>query len=219
VVGTPTFLPAPNTNANWVARDKAVAVAPRGKPNVIFLGDSIFDRFQNGPGAKVWKMDIAPLGAKDWAVTSSTTQNLLWLLNQGILNQVKPGAVVLMIGTNNLGEGDSPQDTAAGVAACVLAIRARLPRAGIVLVGLLPRGDDPHGVYRREVPLVNRLIAPLTALGRVRFVDTGKPFLNPNGTMHVRLLPDGTHPSAAGYEILVRAIQGPLRAFLGHRVP
>jgi lysophospholipase L1-like esterase len=152
-------------------------------------------------------------------VTSSTTQNLLWLLNQGVLDRIKPAAVVLLIGTNNLPDGDSPQQVADGVRACVLAIRAHLPRAGIVLVGLLPRGAESHGPLRWEVPLVNRLIAPLTALGRVRFVDAGKPFLNPNGTMHVRLLPDGTHPSPAGYTLIVNAIRRSLQAFLHRQVP
>jgi lysophospholipase L1-like esterase len=219
VVAGPSFLAAPNLDGKWQAREHEVVVAPKGAPNVIFLGDSILDRFQHGPGFKVWKQHIAPLGAKDWAVTSSTTQNLLWLLDQGILNRLRPGAVVLLIGTNNLGQGDSVQQTVDGVRACVLAIRSHLPRAGIVLVGLLPRGPDPHGAFRWEVPQVNHQLAALTALGRVRFVDPGKPFLNPNGTMHVRLLPDGTHPSPAGYKLLVDAIRGPLQAFLAHHVP
>jgi lysophospholipase L1-like esterase len=210
-------IPAPNPDIVWEVREQAVMSQPHGRPNVVFLGDSIFDRFQHGPGVGVWRAHLAPLGAKDLAVTSSTTENVLWLLDQGILGRVNPGAVVLMIGTNNLKE--DPAEVAQGVATVVAAVRARLPHAGIVLFGLLPRGADPHGVFRTEVPQVNRLIAPLGALPRVHYMDVGSAFLNRDGTIKERFLPDFIHPDRQGYVILYHDLRGPLSAFLGHKVP
>jgi lysophospholipase L1-like esterase len=211
-----SVVPAPNLDPVWITRDRAVMVQPHGKPNVVFLGDSIFDRWEHGPGAAVWWNHIQPLGAKDLAVTSSTTENVLWEINAGVLNHIHPLAVVLMIGTNNLKE--NPREVADGIVADVMAIRARQPRAGIILLGLLPRGADPLGQFRWEIPVVNALIAPLAGLPRVRFVDPYRQFLNRDGTLKAWLFVDGIHPTHPGYYILFNDLRSALHAFLGQKV-
>jgi beta-glucosidase len=116
--------------------------------------------------------------------------------------------------------GESPQQVADGIRAVVLAIRAREPRAGIIVLGLLPRGRDPHGPFRSEIPLVNRLVAPLGTMPRVRFLDVGGSFKHPDGKLRGGLfLPDSIHPSKGGYAVLLNDLRPALQAFLGRRVP
>jgi lysophospholipase L1-like esterase len=219
VLGPPPISPALSTGLIWRARANEILSQPHGNPNVVFLGDSIFDRFQNGAGAAVWLAHIAPLGARDLAASSSTTQNVLWLIDHGVLDGTSPSAVVLLIGTNNFVYQESPVEVAAGVQATVAAVHSRLPRAGIIVLGLLPKGKDPHGKFRWEIPMVNRLLAPLGALPGIRFLDVGSAFLNPDGTIEQNLLPDYTHPSAGGYQLLVDALRPLLKTFLGRDVP
>jgi hypothetical protein len=59
------------------------AVAAGQASNVVFLGDSITQFFQQKAGASVWSSQIAPLGAADLGVAGDTTNNLLWRLENG----------------------------------------------------------------------------------------------------------------------------------------
>jgi hypothetical protein len=209
----------PDPNPVWRQRAAEVLAQPKGSPNLVFLGDSILYHFEHAPGAPVWDAHIGPLGARDLAVPFSLTENVLYLINRGVLDGIRPAAVVLLIGTNNFFLKDTPAQVAAGIEACVAAIRARLPHAGILVMGLLPRGRDPHDPRRWEIPQVNRLVASLGALPGVRFLDAGAGFLNPDGTIKANLLPDFTHPSPAGYFLLTNDLRPDLEAFLGHKVP
>ena len=74
------------------------------------------------------------------AISGDQTQHLLWRLQNGEWPSTVPSAtVVLMIGTNNLGRGHLPGETARGVMAVVYDILRRLDGASRLLVlGLLP---------------------------------------------------------------------------------
>src|SRR6266542_4458746 len=77
--GTPlAALPVPAAIPYWEMKAAWLAVAPKGNPDVVFLGDSILDSFANGPGAAVWEARIAPFGVAELAIGASQTQNVLW---------------------------------------------------------------------------------------------------------------------------------------------
>jgi len=52
---------------------------------------------------------------------------------------LQPEVIVLLIGTNNLGAGMSPEDTLIGMKAVIDTIRSKRPLTHILLLGLLPR--------------------------------------------------------------------------------
>jgi lysophospholipase L1-like esterase len=205
----------PYGTAAWLARhDAFVARARQGGLDVVFLGDSITDFFATR-GAEAWNRDIAPLGAvADFGISGDRTQWLLWRVQHGELDGTGARVVVLMIGTNNLGAA-TPESVARGVAAIVAAVQAKLPGATIVLNALLPRGapDDP---LRAKLADVNARIAPLADGTRVRWLDPGPGYLAPDGTIPAELMPDGLHPSAAGYEVWTTALR-PLLDELVHQ--
>ncbi len=190
----------PYGTAAWRARhDGFVARARAGGLDIVFLGDSITDFFATR-GAEPWDREIAPLGSvADFGISGDRTQWLLWRVQHGELDGSGARVVVLMIGTNNLAAA-TPADVARGVAAVVAAVRERLPDATVVLNALLPRGapDDP---LRAKLADVNARIQPLADGSRVRWLDVGPAFLAPDGTIPPALMPDGLHPSAAGYEL------------------
>jgi beta-glucosidase len=194
-------------NDYWALRQaQNEARAQLGHANILFLGDSITDSLQNGAGQPVWDTYVAPLGAADFAVSGLTTSQVLWQVQTGQVAAVTPDVVVLLIGTNNLGLGQSPADTAAGITAVVNGIAAQLPRTRIVLLALLPRGESPMDPLRASVAQVNRLIARLGDGQRVRYLDMGRTFLQRDGSISSAIMPDFLHPSLLGYQYYSVAI-------------
>jgi lysophospholipase L1-like esterase len=198
--------PRPWNKAAWLAQhDGYVARARQGGVDVLFLGDSITEYFTTR-GKDVWDRAIAPLGSvADFGVSGDRTQFVLWRAQNGELDGTNARVVVLMAGTNNLASA-TPENVARGVAAIVGTVRAKLPNAIIVLNALLPRGtpDDP---LRTKAAAVNALIAPLADGTRVRWLDAGPGFLGADGTIAGALMPDGLHPSAAGYDVWATALR------------
>jgi lysophospholipase L1-like esterase len=214
----PAVVPMPGVG-RWLARQEGLAATPKGNPAVVFLGDSILARFAHGPGARVWRDTIAPYRAADFAIGGSETENVLWEIDQGQLDGIAPSVIVLMIGTNNLSHGQSAEDTAAGVAACVADIQAKQPSASILLLGILPRGPRPDAPLRPLIGQTNGLLANLDNGGNVNYLDLGSLFVGPDGRIPPAQMPDGVHPSTSGYWLLAAALQEPLQWLLAGQRP
>jgi lysophospholipase L1-like esterase len=215
----PATAPGPLAGAGlpyWDGREaQNEARAQQGHANILFLGDSITDFLQNGAGQPVWDQSFAPLGAADFAVGGATTSQVLWQVQTGQVAALTPDVVVLLIGTNNLGVlGQTPAEVAAGVAAIVDQIELQLPRTRILLLGVLPRGQDPTDPLRTSAAQANQMIAQLGDGRRVRYLDIGPTFLQPDGTIAPVVMPDFLHPSLLGYGLFTAAIQPALAAAL-----
>ncbi len=64
---------------------------------VVFYGDSITEGWA-GNGRKVWDKYYAPRHAYNYGIGGDRTEHLLWRLNNGEFDHVKPKLVVLKIG-------------------------------------------------------------------------------------------------------------------------
>jgi beta-glucosidase len=130
---------------------------------------------------------------------------------------------VVLIGVNNLLQGDTPEETAAGVAAVVGAIRAVSPTTRVLLLGLVPSGFPPNAPLRVEARQVNAEIAGLGLAqggpgwrGMVTFLDPSPAFLGPDGSVLPGLIQSDNHihPTAQGYLALAQEVQPVLRQLL-----
>jgi lysophospholipase L1-like esterase len=217
--------PAPR-DPKWVQRHEGfVELAKKGGVDVLFLGDSITDFWRtDNPakgGKKVWDANFAPLHAANFGISGDRTQHVLWRLQNGELEGIKPKVVVLMIGTNNTGfEPDkvtprnSPAEVVEGVTTIVRTLRTKLPGAKVLLLAIFPRGEKPDNPQRQQVAEVNRGIAGLADGKNVRFLDIGPKFLAADGTLPKEIMPDSLHPGEKGYEIWAQAIKKPLAEML-----
>jgi lysophospholipase L1-like esterase len=192
-----------------------------GPVPLLFLGDSITFGWLNTP---LWDSLYGSRGAENFGINGDHVEHLLWRIRRGELGRIEPAAVVLLIGTNNIGL-DAPEAIAEGIAAVVAEIRRRSPRTQILLLGLLPRGLAPrHGQLPvSETPdpriaAVNRLIAPLGNQARVTYLDFGDRLLGPDGRIDHAIQPDCLHLSVRGYVIWADAI-GPILDSLTGAVP
>jgi lysophospholipase L1-like esterase len=212
MVQNTAVIPVPR-DAKWLKRHEGfVAEAKKGGIDLLFLGDSITDFWRNR-GSNVWNQFYAPLHAANFGISGDRTQHVLWRIDHGELDGIKPKVVVLMIGTNNTGKEhdgktirNTAQETIAGVRAVVADIRAKLPDSKILLLGIFPRGnfDNPQ---RAEVALINTVIARLDDGKMVKYLDISPKFLEDDGALSRNIMPDLLHPNERGYRIWANAME------------
>jgi len=220
LAGNSAIVPAPRTApTNWVARHEGfLAEAKQGKCDLVFIGDSITDGWRNR-GLEVWNKFYAPRHALNLGIGGDRTQHVLWRIEQGELDGLKPKAVVLMIGTNNTGkekDGTARNSTAEvieGVTAVVKQIRAKLPQSRLLLLAIFPRGtiDAPQ---RAQIKEINTAIAKLDDGKMIKFLDIGKVFLAEDGSIPGTIMPDLLHPNEQGYQRWADAMEPTLAAML-----
>jgi lysophospholipase L1-like esterase len=205
--------PVQRPDAGWQARHRSiVGKAGEGGVEVVFLGDSITEGW-GGAGRDVWARDWAPRHALNAGVGGDRTQHVLGRLDDGLLEALaapsnRVSNVVLLIGTNNTyPPADSAEDVAAGVRAILSRLRERLPGATVTLMAVLPRERTP-GPLRAAVGAINERLRPLADGTRVKWLDLGARFVEPDGTIPARLMPDGLHLSGEGYEVWAAGLKG-----------
>jgi lysophospholipase L1-like esterase len=174
--------------------------------DLIFDGDSITAAWK-GAGHEVWAERYGKYNVYDMGIGGDRTENVLWRLQEGQVDNLHPKLVVLLIGTNDSVVNLTPEQIAAGVKAVVDDYRKRLPDAVILLQGIFPRSAHPTDPFRVKVEAVNKIISQYGDGKNVIYLDFGDKFLQPDGTLTADIMPDFLHPSAKGYEIWADAIQ------------
>lgn len=193
-----------NMHEEFLARTKA------GNVDLLFLGDSITQGWRGV--RKIWDRYYAPRNAANYGIGGDKTEHVLWRLEHGEIDGIKPKVVVLMIGTNNV-RRDEPSDIAAGITAIVKTLRKKLPDTKILLLGVFPRSRTPDQA-RERVKAVNDRIAGLDDGKAVKYLDIAPRFLEPDGTISSEIMPDYLHLSSKGYRIWADAIEPTLWSML-----
>jgi len=188
------------------------AQAKKGNIDLLFVGDSITMAWKSD-GRSVWDERYAPLKAANFGLGGDKTEHVLWRLQNGNLEGIKPKAVVLLIGTNNVGRVSS-KDLAEGISAIVREINTRLPESKVLLMGLFPRGETPNHPHRIQVAEVNAIISKLDDGKRVFFTDIGSQMMLPDGNISRDYLPDLLHLSTKGYKLWADNIQEKIDKFM-----
>ena len=163
---------------------------------IVFVGDSITE------GWHTLAQDFAGLGVKvvNRGIGGDTTPNLLYRLEDDVLS-LHPRALVVMIGTNDLGEHTTPADIAANLGVMLDRIRAVYPRIPIAWCLVMPRkGDDTYPDRIRE--LNARIFAIAAGDHHVVVCDTFSALALPDGTSKPEdFVPDRLHLNPAGYAV------------------
>ncbi len=215
----PAVTPVPRPGEWWeVLHKKYAERAAAGNIDVLFLGDSITQYWEDANpargGKSVWDREFAPLNSACFGIAGDRTQYVLWRLQNGEGEGYEPKAVVLLIGTNNTGNRNTPAETVEGIAAVVEEVKNRFPSTKILLLGLLPRSTKDNA-QRAQVEAINKALPKRHDGNRVVFLDIGNQFLDAEGNIPADVMPDLIHPSLKGYEIFADAIRQPLHDLLG----
>ena len=184
---------------NWMDRHNEILSKGNGNHfKRIIIGDSIM-HFWGGA-------DVAPVvyGADTWNAFDGSnlnmgcgydrTENVLWRIYHGELDNLTADKVLIKIGTNNISKGDSDEDIVAGIKAIVKAVKVRRPEAEITVMGILPRRNK-----EARVKQLNKSIKVMTKKLGVGFANPGINLLGKGGKINESLFKDGLHPNAEGY--------------------
>ena len=217
--------PAPR-DKNWEKRHEAfVAIAKRGNVDLLFLGDSITDAWGGeghgmGGGHKIFTSKFVPMKAANFGIGGDRTQHVIWRLQNGELDGIKPKVVQLMIGTNNSnGTDNTAEEIADGVKGIIDEIKKKSPSTKVLLLAVFPRNtgkdDAAKKIQKDKIDKVNSIISKLDDGGKsVKFLDIGSKFKDASGALPKELMPDQLHLSEKGYEIWANAVEGVLTSML-----
>jgi lysophospholipase L1-like esterase len=163
---------------------------------IVFVGDSITE------GWHTLEQDFAglPIKVVNRGIGGDTTPNLLYRLKEDVLD-LHPRALVVLIGTNDLGEHTSPADIAENLKVFHQRVRAAYPKIPIAWCLVMPRkGDD---TYPERIHQLNALIANLAASDPgITVCDTFSPLALPDGSSKSEdFVPDHLHLNPAGYTV------------------
>ncbi|XP_023689229.1 platelet-activating factor acetylhydrolase IB subunit alpha2 [Paramormyrops kingsleyae] len=190
----------------WMSQhNRFVQECKDAEPDVLFVGDSMVQLMQQ---YEVWRELFSPLHALNFGVAGDTTCNVLWRLQNGELQNIRPKVVVVWVGTNNYEH--TAEQVAGGILSIVHLLITQFPQAKIVVLGLLPRGERPNPLREKNASVNGILRSSLARLSAAQFLDVGGGFVHSDGTIATRDMFDFLHLTASGY----RAVAKPLSDLL-----
>ena len=180
--------------------------ARSGPVDLIFDGDSV-SNYWHEYAENTWQKYYGALNAVAFGAENDQIKNVLWRLTHGELDGLHPKLIVLAAGSTNVGQ--NPADIATGIKALIDTCRQRCPSSHILLMGIFPLGSSPADPARAAVAQVNLLISKFDDGKNVTYLDIGKIFLKPDGTLNTDLAPTPSFKvlSEKGYQAWADAIQ------------
>ncbi|HEY6332992.1 MAG TPA: acetylxylan esterase [Blastocatellia bacterium] len=199
--------------------------AKKGRIDVYFEGDSITRRWgASDPQYKDflanWRSNFYGWNAADFGWGGDTTQNILWRLTNGELDGINPKVIVLLAGTNNIGNRtpDGPNDpivadVTRGIKAILDLCREKAPRATIVLMGITPRNDN--SAVMPVIDRVNDNIARFADGKRIRYLNINDRLSDKDWLKAGMTVPDHLHLDLKGYQVWADALKPIFTELLG----
>ena len=217
----------------WRARHEAkLAEARSRRIDLVWLGDSItMDWELDGPEewrrfVPVWNRFYADRNALNLGFGGDNTAHLLWRMQNGELEGLRPKAAVILIGANNMGRvrWSAPQSIA-GVTAVVDEARRRMPTTKLLLISVLPSIRSKY--VDRTTEAINRELAIRygnAAVPGVTYVDVSRVFMKDGAVDRTQFFDDQLtppnpplHPTPQAQGRMAEAIEPTLAVMLGDR--
>lgn len=204
-----------------LAHEQLLAKRKQGRIDIYFAGDSIVRRWgaTDYPALLAnWTDNFRGWNAANFGWGADRTQNILWRLQNGELDDVHPKVIVLLAGTNNIGRQPGTQERVAevsrGIEAIVRLMREKAPAATIIVTGILPRNDNV--AVMPTITAINANLAKLADGRMVRFVDVNDRLADASGVLFEGVMnADQLHPSLKGYQIWADALKPLFTDLLG----
>ena len=201
-------------DGNWMKRHESFnARVKEGNVDLLFIGDSITQGWE-GAGKAAWSEKYGKRNAVNLGIGGDRTQHVLWRLDNGNIDGIKPKLAVLMIGTNNSGQNTSEQ-IAEGITAIVTKLRDKLPETKVLILAVFPRGADGTNKNRMVNEGANQIVAKLADGKNIEYLDIGPKFLDDKGNLSKEVMPDLLHLNPASYQTWADAIEPHVARMMG----
>jgi lysophospholipase L1-like esterase len=177
----------------WAQRHAQwMKTAEQDRGAVVFLGDSITQ------GWNSLAQDFPNLKVANRGIGGDTTRGVLYRLEADVLD-LKPAAIVLLIGTNDIGLGAKPEDVADNIKVLLAAMKESNPNMPVIVCKVMPSSEKQHrpaGKIEKLNALVDDIVKSDPKFIRC---DTWSIYADKNGDCPVDEFPDRLHPNAIGY--------------------
>lgn len=193
--------PVPGTDPDWMDKHNAQkAQVELGGWNMLFIGDSITSHWKDY-GLDTWNSFYVPRNALNLGIGGDKVQNILWRLDRLSIPSINPDpkVAVIMIGTNNVRQGDSAADIAEAIDAIVTLLKQKSPNTSIILMGLLAREEKPYDIYRIKAVTTSGTFSVAGDRAGVYYCDVSSLLVQQNGLPVPGTMTDHVHPAAPGY--------------------
>jgi lysophospholipase L1-like esterase len=212
-------LPRGDQNSKLAHQD-LLEKGKRGGIDLCFIGDSITRRWgaTDYPDFLAhWNKSFFGWNAGDFGWGADRIQNILWRIENGEIDGVNPKVIVILAGTNNVGNipGDDAkvQDITKGIKRLITLCQEKAPKATIIVMGIFPRNDNL--AVMPEINKINANIEKMADGKAVRYLNINDKLAGPDGVLFEGMTMDKLHPSLKGYEVWAQALKPILTELLG----
>jgi lysophospholipase L1-like esterase len=221
----PADQPVSRTDQNSLAAHaQLLEKAKTGGIDIYFEGDSITRRWgaTDYPDFLAnWKQNFFGWNAADFGWGADSIQNILWRLGNGELDGVNPKIIVLLAGTNNVGNRVPPggeeakvADITKGLQAILSIMQAKAPGATIIVTGIFPRNDNT--AVMPVIDKINGNLAKLADGKKVRYLNVNDKLADRDGKLFEGMMnPDNLHPAIKGYQVWADGLKPIFTELLG----
>jgi len=177
--------------------------AARDTGAVVFLGDSITE------GWHTLAADFPKLKVANRGIGGDITSGVLYRLYANVLS-LNPSAIIILIGTNDVGDGADAEDVAGNTKLILQEIKKFNPRLKVIVCKIMPRAERNGGpIYSEKIQKANSLVEQYVKTERNFTVcDTWSIFAadDKGNPIAADFNSDKLHLNAAGYVVWKKAL-------------
>ena len=185
--------------------------------DLLMVGDSITHWWEIAElnYVSLWQDYYSDYSSFNIGFSGDKTENVLWRLQNGEVENLSPRVTVLLIGANNVTIGDTAEDILMGIESIIKELQNRLPLTAVLVLSVFPRTDKPsfHDKSLQVNALLQRRLAHRQG---VHYLDVNSIFYEAavsedkqgvDKEVKQGMLSDGLHLSFEGYRAWAEAMK------------
>jgi lysophospholipase L1-like esterase len=184
------------------------------KGQTVFAGDSITENYRVSEFFSGYTAETGCF-VYNRGISGEVSEELKGRFEQSVLT-LAPRNIVILIGTNDLGQGKTPADIAKNIAQILSLSRSACPEANIILEAVYPTNPTVNEGLMRKVLHGRRTAENIRALNNLLeetakeygavWLDLTGSLADESGNLNKKFTFDGLHLNAAGYNVVTERI-------------
>ncbi|SDK04899.1 Lysophospholipase L1 [Cryobacterium psychrotolerans] len=171
--------------------------------SIVFLGDGL-------TAAGRWEESLPTFEVQNLGVGGDTTDEAIARLDSVV--GMAPDAVVLLIGTNDLGWRRSDEYVVRNIETILVTLRKRLPHTRLLVQSVLPRERE----FATTIRSINRHLRQFAPTQHAQYLDLWPAMAEPDGELSAAFTNDRLHVNDEGYAAWVAELGPALETLFLH---